>query len=43
MDPLMVEGGVGKHIDALLINEEPFTCSEFLAEMRGELVVRIDD
>ena len=30
-------------IDALLINEEPFTCSEFLAEMRGELVVRIDD
>ena len=42
MNPLVVECGVGKHVDAVLVHGEPFAGSQLLAQMRGKIFVRID-
>ena len=43
MDPLMVERGIGKHIDALLRHFDPFGRADYFAFKGGELFVRIDN
>ena len=43
VDPLVVEGGIGKLVDAFLADFEPFGCAENFAHMCGEVVVGVDD
>ena len=43
MDPLVVKRGIGKHVDTVLVNGEPLTGTEFLAQMCGKFFVRVDD
>ena len=42
VDPLVVERGVGKQIDTVLVDGEPIARTEFLAQMRGKFFVRVD-
>ena len=39
VNPLVVEGGIGKHVDAVLVHSEPITGTKFLAEMRCKFFV----
>jgi len=43
MYPLMVVGGIGEKVDAVLVYLHPFRYSQHLAEMRGELFVGVDN
>ena len=37
--PLVVECGVSKEVDTLLVNQQPVGVTEFLAQMRGKFFV----
>lgn len=43
VDPLVVEGGVGKFVDAFLVDGEPVAFAEFLTQVGGELLIGVDD
>lgn len=43
VNPLVIQGCVGKEVDTFLIYLEPFGGSEFLAKIAGKFVVRVDD
>lgn len=43
VNPLVVEGGIGKLVDAFLADFEPFGCAENFAHVCGEVVVGVDD
>ena len=42
VNPLMVECGVGKHVDTFLVHGEPLAGTQFLAQMGGKFFVRVD-
>ena len=41
--PLVVERGIGKLVDAVLVYLQPFRGSKFLTQVGCEFIVRIDD
>lgn len=43
VNPLVVECGVGKFINAILVNFKPFRCAEFFAKIRLKFFVGIDN
>ena len=38
MDPLMVAGGVGECVDALLVDRDPVGCADLLSGKLGQIV-----
>ena len=42
MYPLVVEGGIGKLIDAVLVDGKPLRGTNFLAQVSGKLFIRIN-
>ncbi len=43
MNPLVVECGISKQVDAILVHLQPVGSTQFLAQMGGKLVVRVDN
>jgi hypothetical protein len=41
--PLVVERGIGKAVDAVLVYLQPFGCAELLALVGGKLLIGVDD